>query len=428
VLLVAVALLSPFLAGPQRALALGLLALAFLAGALVGEDRRLRMEAAMMIETHARVRRRNGIRATMEAALEEVVTFLGAQELLLAVADQASDRAYLWHMQRGPQAPPLRLVEMTSADRERYLFPGSDGAWAVIRHQTEWEELVLDGESHRTPVYIRDRVLDLVRHHPFDALLTASDRLGDWVGRVFLLGGRDCRWGEAEARFLQRYLSGIAPLMHNSYLRRLRTRVGAQERARVARELHDGVIQSLFGLEMRVDVLRREATDHTMAQELKGIQLLLRHEVVALRELMAQMRPLDLGPDQLIDYLADSVDRFGRDTGINAAFVSDLEEVSLPSNVCSELARVVQEAMVNVRKHSGARNLLVRLGRAGGRLQLVIDDDGRGFGFAGRLTQHDLDAQRKGPSVIRERLRSIGGDLTIESIPGRGARLEIGIG
>jgi two-component system sensor histidine kinase DegS len=188
------------------------------------------------------------------------------------------------------------------------------------------------------------------------------------------------------------------------------------------------VIQSLFGLEMRVLALKRRVENPEVVAEMDAVQQQLRQEVVALRELMAQMKPLDLGPARLVEYLADYVDRFGRETGINATFASELQEIHLPAAICTQLARVVQEALVNVRKHSGARNLVVRLGHAAGRVQLVIDDDGRGFGFAGRFSQGDLDAQRKGPSVIKERVRSIGADLTIDSAPGRGARLEIALG
>jgi signal transduction histidine kinase len=58
---------------------------------------------------------------------------------------------------------------------------------------------------------------------------------------------------------------------------------------------------------------------------------------------------------------------------------------------------------------------------------LVVDDDGHGFDFSGRLTQAELEAERKGPMIIKERVRSIGGELAVESTPGRGARLEIRI-
>lgn len=201
----------------------------------------------------------------------------------------------------------------------------------------------------------------------------------------------------------------------------------AMDRALVARELHDGAIQSLIGMEVQVDVLRREAERESspMGGELSRLQELLRSETLNLRELMQQMRPMDLDPKELPDFLARTVDRFWRDTGIAASFVSDLERVDLSPRICREVARIAQEALVNIRKHSGARNVVVRLGSGKDRWKLEVDDDGRGFDFEGRLDQSELDAARKGPVIIKERVRAIGGELTIDSTRGRGARLEI---
>jgi len=88
--------------------------------------------------------------------------------------------------------------------------------------------------------------------------------------------------------------------------------------------------------------------------ELTELQHLLRREVLNLRELMQQMRPVDLIPEQLLDYIADTVDRFRRDTGIEASFVSDMQDVDLSPHICRELVRIVQEGLVNIRKHSQA--------------------------------------------------------------------------
>ncbi|MDP2734650.1 MAG: hypothetical protein Q8P12_00410, partial [bacterium] len=80
-----------------------------------------------------------------------------------------------------------------------------------------------------------------------------------------------------------------------------------------------------------------------------------------------------------------------------------------------------------VRRHSGAQNVIVGLNSQDGQWKLTVDDDGRGFPFAGHLSQAELDKARRGPVVIKERVRSVGGELTVDSIPGRGARLEITI-
>ncbi len=261
-----------------------------------------------------------------------------------------------------------------------------------------------------------------------DSVLAVRLEIGnEWQGRFFVLNGTIGTNHERELRFAQNTMRQVAPALYSLYLfRRLRSRTGAMERARVARELHDTAIQSLIGIEMEVDVLRRQPpADERIAEELGRIQGLLRQEVLNLRELMQSMRPVDVGPHQFLDFIAQLVERFRRDTGLDARFLSELQEVTLPAPVCRELSRVVQEGLVNIRKHSGAASAYVRFGTQNGHWQLIIDDDGRGFPFTGRMTLSELDELHRGPTVIKERVRSIGGDMVLESNPGHGSRLEI---
>jgi signal transduction histidine kinase len=251
-----------------------------------------------------------------------------------------------------------------------------------------------------------------------DRDLLPSAALESFDGRRFLL--------RAAALLVLAFLFGYMTRREKE-LQAETTQAKAMDRALVARELHDGAIQSLIGMEVQVDALRRQAAAESpaLAEELLRIRYLLRQEVLNLRELMQQMKPLDLDPRQLLDFLAEAIDKFRRETGISASFVSELREISLSPRICTELARIAQEALVNVRKHSGANNVILRLSLENGAGRLVVDDDGRGFDFSGRLSQTELDTARKGPVIIKERVRAIGGRLSIESAPGRGARLEI---
>jgi len=220
----------------------------------------------------------------------------------------------------------------------------------------------------------------------------------------------------------------VGPAVSNVYLlARLRQRAGAIERARVARELHDGAVQSLISVEMQVDVLRRRA-DHQpsdVVPELGRIQKLLREEVLKLRDLMQQMKPLAVDAKTLVPFLQDNVAKFQRETGISARFTCQETTIELLPKVCREVARIVQEGLVNVRKHSRAQHVVVQLRAASDSYHLVIQDDGNGFEFSGRLAQAELESQHKGPAVIRERVRSIEGELTVESVPGHGSRLDV---
>jgi signal transduction histidine kinase len=178
---------------------------------------------------------------------------------------------------------------------------------------------------------------------------------------------------------------------------------------------------------MQVDVLRRQAErdPSVVTDELERIQHLLREEVLKLRELMQQMKSLDVDAGRLVAFLNDTVERFQRETGIGARFVADVPEINLSQPVCRELACIVQEALVNVRKHSQAKQVTVRMGLSEGKWSLVIEDNGAGFQFSGKLSHAELDTLGRGPTVIKERVRLIAGELTVESTPGRGSRLEI---
>jgi len=179
---------------------------------------------------------------------------------------------------------------------------------------------------------------------------------------------------------------------------------------------------------MKIEALRRGAalTPAEADAELGEVQELLQREVLALRELMQALRPLELETsDQLPDVLASLVERFRRDTSVSARFIWTGGPISLPSSTALELARIVQEALVNVRKHSRARNVLVRLTNSDDTCTLIIEDDGQGFEFEGRLSARELERRRIGPAIIKERARIAGAQLSVDSAPGVGARLEL---
>jgi signal transduction histidine kinase len=237
---------------------------------------------------------------------------------------------------------------------------------------------------------------------------------------------------EDNLQLIQRLLREIGPYVNEVVrVHRLRTRAEAIERARLARELHDGVIQTLIGVDMQLEVLGRKsnATIAERATEINALQAMLRRETVNLRELTEEMKigVAEVAPERVIDEMADLVDRFERQTGIAAKFVGERASVRLPPHARRELLRIVHEGLANVRRHSGARHVLVRAAVATDHLRLSIEDDGRGFPFTGAMTQAELETRLQGPAVIRERLRVLGGDITINSTPGRGARLDMSV-
>ena len=409
-----------------------LLVMGVLLGYLAEQQKQLRSEKAVIARVLAGVRLEAGLTGTLQEILSDLLTIYGASAAWVASQEANSQHVFVGEISAVNGTPTvLHWRESAGNDRDAVLYESSVDTCYVKRNQAGFDSIGLDHEGNEVSDFIPSFVDALVKQRPFDSLTTVSFLMGkEWSGRIFLFDPALTADIEEELRFLQEFVRQVGPAVYNVYLlRRLRLRAGAVERARFARELHDGAVQSLIAVEMQVDVLRRQAPERPdiVTDELARIQSLLREEVLKLRELMQEMKSLDLDSRKLLGFLSDTVERFQRETGIAARFVTDLEDVEMPQQMCRELARIVQEGLVNVRKHSKAQHALVRLGAYDGKWQVVIEDDGRGFPFEGRLTQSELEEQRKAPVIIQERVRLLAGKLTIESNPGRGSRLEIDV-
>jgi len=406
-----------------------LLVMGLLLGYLAEQQKHLRAEKAMVTGILAKVRVEAGLRGTLEQIFAEVMNVYGASKLLMAAQEAHSHRTFLGQLSNAEGKPSdLVWLESSPQDEKTYLyrFPG-DVCYAVLDGDRR-SVLALDHDGNQVPVPVTEPLLGLQKIHPFRSLITISFLFGgEWKGRVFLIDPSQQGEKVEELRFLLDVVRQVGPAIYNVYLlHRLRRRAGAMERARFARELHDGAVQSLIAVEMQVDVLKRQATPNgPIGAELGRIQGLLREEVLKLRELMQQMKSIDVDAQRLLAVLIDTVERFQRETGISARFVTDVEDLDMPQRVCRELVRIVQEGLVNVRKHSRAKHALVRLDSSDSQWKLTLEDDGQGFPFSGRLTQAQLDEIGKGPMIIKERVHLIAGQLTVESNPGHGTRLEV---
>ena len=410
-----------------------LIVLGFLLGYMSENQKKVRAERAVITRVLSSTRVESGLTGTMQQILGEVMSIYGASRVLSASQEASSYRVFLAEVASGAEGSEalLRWREALPESERVYLFESPADAIYASRTAKGFHTVLLDRNGARLREVSAGFLDALARVEKFDAIVSVALVFGtEWSGRVFLFDPKMMGEPEEELRFLQEFAQQVGPAIYNVYLmRRLRERAGALERARFARELHDGAIQSLIAVEMQLDVLRRQSGTQApvVNAELGRIQKLLREEVLKLRELMQAMKSFEVNADRLLGFISDTVERFRRETGIAAEFVSELERVDLAQKVCRELARIVQESLVNVRKHSGAHHVLVRLAQRAGNLQLTVEDDGKGFSFSGRLSDAELETTGKGPAVIRERVRLLAGELAIESTPGHGARLEVSI-
>jgi signal transduction histidine kinase len=412
---------------------MGLLTAGVLLGYLAEREKTLRSRTLQIGRLIQKANPEAGVKETLEEVLRAILTLFDASCIEAALSDLSSGRAYVCEVRHSRETGPqkFRVTELDALTRERYFFPTPGQSWYLRElHKGGGHRLLaLDSKGRRLDNVPDSFSESFVSERQFRSLLAVTFVLGqNWCGRVYLTDLRNSTNLESDLRFLQSLVGEVAPAAHRVYqLWAHRSRARAIERARVGRDLHDGVIQSLIALEMQVDALRRQAAGVSpeAVEHLAQVRNLLRQEVINLRELMQRLRLDDLEPRQLLASVAETVERFERETGIHAHFRSDVETVAFPPRVAREVAQIVHEGLANVRKHSGAQNVHVSLGVEQDVWKLVIEDDGRGFEFSGRLTEAELDQDRRGPQVIRERVRFLKGQLAIESQPGHGSRLEV---
>jgi len=432
---------------------------AFLLGYLAEEDKRRHANALIICRLIGNALPEFGLRSTLERLMHSVRDYFDADQVRLVLREMLGGEAFLWEVKRprGSQEEAVQFSKLPDGEREAYFATPPEGVWRSVQwprprvndsvgvvsssKRGGGSPSVSSSASGRllAPNFLPDELYGMrvvgERHAlfgDFSSLLAVSFSCGgEWFGRLLVYNSDWGAYHKGDAQFLEALVREVGPAIYNMYhVRRLRSRARAMERSRIAHELHNGVIQSLIGMEMETDAARRQASNDPsrLLKEMNRLRELLRKEIVDLREKIQLLRkPFEVDPAQLVKHLAETVDKFRREQPVSARFVSDCQEVSLSPRVCSELVRILQEGLVNIRKHSGARKVLVHFGREDERWKLLIEDDGCGFGFAGRLSFAELEASSIGPLVIKERVRLIGGELVIESVPGCGARLEISL-
>ena len=201
------------------------------------------------------------------------------------------------------------------------------------------------------------------------------------------------------------------------------------ERERIAVDFHDGPLQSFISLQMRLEILRRllERDAESAMNELLQLQDLSRSQVAEIRAFVRSMRPVEVEGAGLNAAISRLVDNFQKDTGISSTFLGSGAFDPDDPEIAQELLKIIREALHNAQKHSGASRVAVGMEKANGSLEILIQDDGSGFSFAGTYSLEELDLLRLGPDSIKRRVRSLGGDLVVESRPGAGAGLRIRI-
>jgi len=265
---------------------------------------------------------------------------------------------------------------------------------------------------------VRERIAALGVEQVIAIPLMSKGRL---VGSLNLSTNQNRTFPAEQIALLKTIGQQIGVAMENARLYERAEQVAiTAERSRLARELHDAVTQTLFSANLIADVLPRiwKRNPEEGMQNLEELRQLTRGALAEMRTLLLEMRPESLERSDIKSLLTQLADAFiGRvRVPINLVIQGDCE---LTHDVKIVFYRVAQEALNNIAKHSGARQVDLELACQPGQMKMIIKDDGLGFDPS-RISPDHL-----GISIMRERANSIGADLKIESQIGQGTSIEL---
>ncbi|MFN2216637.1 MAG: histidine kinase [Anaerolineales bacterium] len=199
----------------------------------------------------------------------------------------------------------------------------------------------------------------------------------------------------------------------------------SEERARIARDMHDGLAQVLGYMNLQVQTLNallKQGDQESMAGELEQMRKAVKSANADIRENILSLRTTLSDNRGLASSMEEYLYEFGIQTGINATFDYDLErEPNLSSIAEVQMVCIFQEALANVRKHSQAKHVSVQISKSTGEngnfVKMNITDDGIGI-------QQNRTSKQFGITTMKERAVSVGGSVDILSSPGEGTSIE----
>jgi signal transduction histidine kinase len=301
----------------------------------------------------------------------------------------------------------------------------SDGQLVGVVPLGDGGACVSHDDDHVRDIHGSAQVCPVRAHPDIRESLTIAIRGSDGAFGDIWLGRRDAHaYDEGDRRFLGALaeLSSVA-IANARFLERERQSATIAERERIAREMHDGMAQVLGVTHLRLRALEsaadvRSLPDvHTEVTDLADLCLEAYSDV---RESILGLREASKVDRALVDSLRTYVEKYSRQSGIPTTLdVDPRRDVDLPTRYQVQVLRVVQEALTNVRKHSGAAHAEVRVRDDDDATTITIADDGHGFD----VEHTPFTRDGFGLHSMRERMALLGGTLTIDSRPGRGTRV-----
>lgn len=341
----------------------------------------------------------------------------------------------------------LRLVarrarELVGADLATVAIPDDTGAHLVLKvaDGTHSEELrgtrfPIEGSvsgqviRERRAVVLEDAAADERAYQPVVRLgdigpqmlvpLSVKDGAFGTLAAANVHGGR--RFGPEDVRMLESFADQAAIALEYARAQREVQRLAVlEDRERIAKELHDGVIQALFAVGMGLQGTALVSGGDETPQRIENAVVEIDRVIRDLRNYIFGLRPGILADRQLDQALRSLAEEFQNKTGVITVVDVDEEVASELGSLAGDLLQVAREALSNVGRHAGASTCRLSLRRDGDRAILEVDDDGQGF---------DPRTARRGDGLtnLERRAADLGGETTILSTPAEGTTVRVSV-
>jgi len=314
-----------------------------------------------------------------------------------------------------------------------------DSPVQVLAVSPEMSEVFLEGKNQNNPKdlpydqALTDHVLNI--RSPIPTPIEEITGYAQWQARVHSKGKplglfllykeKSQQFSPEEQAFLNAVSDQLGVVIESSRLRNMLEKTAVdEERQRLARDLHDSVVQSLYGLLL----FNHTAMEAAKMGNFKEIPNLLQKSAKmgeqALRELrlmLSELRPIPLEQDGLIPALDLRLDTVERRSNLDARIQVEGQIRRLPSKVETEIYRIAIEALNNVLRHAGASQIMVRLIFSSDQFELIIQDNGIGFDPRKRLVGE------MGLKNMQERANQIHANFAVITAPGAGTQVKISL-
>ena len=394
-----------------------LLVLGYMMAYWGGREVRLKRQLSLLREVTALANPRLGVTHTLGSVTKRLLDFYDAETCMLVWSEEPSSKHYLLTCARGEGERQPRLEEIpaglagllrTLPENLSVVYKGRRTARHFGRRFRERVRRISDPASGASG---RAEIKALAGRLEAESFITVPANFrGVVVGRLYLTGARGIFEGP-DVEFLQQLVMQVAPLLDNiRLLERLASNAAGHERQRLARDIHDSVIQPYLGLQYRLAAIRNKlaAGAADVSQDIERLFESTAEEVNGLRGFVRGLKDTDGGGEVVAAVVRRFAAQFGEDYDIDVRVECE-GRLNVNERLAAEIIRFVHEGLSNVRKHTRASHVALRVGCNDSDCFVRVENDGADAAPTPGFTPRSLD----------ERARELGGRVRVEQ-PGAG--------